>query len=331
MRSYLLASFAMLCFSLAPFAALAQDIHVQVSKQYKLSPDDAYHFPTIMNALDHAPDVPPGARLYIEIAPGTYAERIYVSHDRPRTTLVGIGKDPSDVVITAAQNVKTAQSTFFSETMEILADDFQADNLTVENAAGATGQALAVSVTADRTIFKRCRLLGYQDTVFAQYGRQYYTDTYISGAVDFLFGNAPAVFDHSEIHATAPGYLTAQGRTNATQPTGYVIVNSKLTHDAIPEGRSLLLGRAWRSYARVVIMHSEIAAGFDPRGWNNWGKDTKNIDYAEYENTGPGADTTGRVSWMHKLTAAEAQAYEPKNFLAGDDHWNPEAVAAKMP
>jgi pectinesterase len=309
----------------------AQDVHVQVSKEFKFSATDAYHFPTIMNALDHAPDVPPSARLYIHIAPGTYAERVYVSQYRPRTTLVGMGKDPSEVVITAAQNPKSSQSTFFSETMEVLAEDFQADNLTIENTAGPTGQALAVSVTADRAIFKHCRLLGYQDTLFAQYGRQYYTDTYISGAVDFIFGNAAAVFDHSEIRAIGPGYLTAQGRTSADQNTGYVILHSKITHDPIPEGRSLLLGRAWRPYSRVVIMHSQIDGGIDPKGWNNWDKDPEHIWYGEFDNTGEGAKLDGRVPWIHRMTAADAAPFEPRKFLSGNDRWDPEAVAAKMP
>ena len=76
--------------------------------------------------------------------------------------------------------------------------------MTFENTAGNTGQAVAAAVRADRAIFKNCRFLGHQDTLFADYGRQYYVDSYIEGGVDFIFGNATAVFDHSEIHANAP-------------------------------------------------------------------------------------------------------------------------------
>ncbi|WP_420239477.1 pectinesterase family protein [Telmatobacter bradus] len=311
-------------------AGQAEDVHVQVSPQYKMSASDSFHFPTIQNALDHAPDVAPGDRLYIHIAPGTYSERISVSNFRPRTTLLGMGSDPSKVVITAAQNVKTAQSTFFSETAEILAEDFQADNLTFENAAGNTGQALAITVTADRAIFKHCRFIGFQDTVYAEYGRQYYVDSYIEGAVDFIFGNAAAVFDKSEIHSTRGGFLTAQARTSPQQKTGYVILNSRVTADSGNDPRKILLGRAWRPYALTVFIHTDLPAAIDPRGWNDWDKDTKNIFYGEYENTGAGADPAGRVPWAHKLTAAEAKSFEPQNFLAGTDHWNPVAVAAKM-
>lgn len=322
--------FSVLLVAASVSAVYAADIHVQVGPQYKMTAGDDYHFPTIQNALDHAPDVAAGDRLYIHIAPGTYNERINVSPFRPRTTLVGMGTDPAQVVITAAQNNKTAQSTFFTETAEILAEDFQAENLTFANGAGATGQALAITVSADRAIFKRCRFLGYQDTIYAEYGRQYYVDSYIEGAVDFIFGNAAAVFDKSEIHSTRGGYLTAQARTNPQQKTGYVILNSRVIAESGSDGHKVLLGRAWRPYALTVFIHTELPAEIDARGWNDWNKDTKNIFYGEYQNTGAGADQAGRVPWAHKLTADEAKSFEPQNFLAGSDHWNPVAVAAKM-
>jgi pectinesterase len=173
----------------------AQDVHVKVSPEFKWDEAHRTTFPTIQNALDHAPEPGPNGRLFIEIVPGTYHERVYVSQLRPRTTLLGLGKDPSRIVISSAQNPASGQSTFFTETTEVLADDFQADNITFENTAGPTGPALAISVTADRAIFKHCRFIGFQDTLFANYGRQYYVDSYISGAVDFIFGNAAAVFD----------------------------------------------------------------------------------------------------------------------------------------
>ena len=66
----------------------------------------------------------------------------------------------------------------------------------------------------DRSIFKHCRFLGHQDTLFADYGRQYYVDSYIEGGVDYIFGNAAAVFDRDELHSNGPGFITAQSRTS---------------------------------------------------------------------------------------------------------------------
>ena len=148
-----------------------------------------------------------GGRVFIEIVPGTYHERVIVTQNHNNITLIGLGKSPSDVVITNSLNAKTAGGTFFTETMEINGTGFQADNITIENTAGNTGQAVAVANRSDRSIFKHCRILGHQDTLFADYGRQYYLDTYIEGTVDFIFGNAQAFFDHSELHELSPGYL----------------------------------------------------------------------------------------------------------------------------
>ena len=290
-------------------------------------------------ALDHHPFAGPGGRVFIEIAPGTYHERLNVTQNHANITLIGMGHRPEDVVITNSLNAKQAGGTFFTETVEVNGPGFEADNVTFENSAGNTGQAVAIVVRADRAVFKHCRFLGYQDTLFADYGRQYYVDSYIEGAVDFIFGDAAAVFDHSQIHASGPGYLTAQSRTSPDQPTGYVIVDSKVTTGAQenggPEGHrtGIFLGRPWRPYARVVFMRTELPAEIRPEGWNNWGKEAneKTSWFAELDNTGPGAATSSRATWAHQLSTKEGRLFEPKMFLAGRDHWNPVAAAAKLP
>lgn len=308
--------------------ALAQDVHVRVSPAAKANNHDV--FATIGMALGHAPEPGPNNRLYIHIAPGTYRERIYVSRLRPRTTLLGEGSDPSQVVITAGQNATSSQSTFFSETAEVLADDFQAANITFENTAGPTGQALAISVTADRAVFKHCRFLGDQDTLFADYGRHYYVDSYISGGVDFIFGNATAVFDRCEIHIIRPGYLTAQSRTSPKQTTGYVIRQSRVTSENLGD-QTFFLGRPWRQYSRVVFLDTHMPANLDPAGWHDWDQDPRDTFYGEYRSSGPGVRPKSRVPWAHQLTAEEASQYAPEVFLAGKDNWNPIAEAAKLP
>ncbi|MDQ0063000.1 pectin methylesterase-like acyl-CoA thioesterase [Paenibacillus harenae] len=63
------------------------------------------------------------------------------------------------------------------------------------------GQAVALYANADRLIARDVSLLGHQDTLYANNGRHYYVDSYIEGTVDFIFGNATAVFENSEIHS----------------------------------------------------------------------------------------------------------------------------------
>ena len=337
-RSFLVLEWV-LCCGMAAVSG-AQDVHVRVSPDVKTGIEGTTEFPTIQMAMDHHPFAgkkPDGktGRVFIEIAPGIYHERVIVTQNHTNITLVGMGKSPADVVITNSLNAKQAGGTFFTETVEINGDGFEADNLTFENSAGNTGQAVAAAVRADRAIFKNCRFLGHQDTLFADYGRQYYVDSYIEGGVDFIFGNATAVFDRSEIHANGPGYLTAQSRTAPDQTTGYVIINSKVTSGIAPDAprQTISLGRPWRPYSRVVYIHTELPANVIPEGWNTWGRpnETPLAFYAEFESKGPGANPTARVAWSHQLTAQQATQYRPRAFLAGRDHWNPIAAAAKLP
>jgi len=250
--------------------AYGSDVTVLVRPGAPLNGPDIY--PTIQNAVDHAPEATNQGRVIIRITPGVYKERVWVPQNRPNLTLLGLGTHPEDTVITSDHAAKSSGGTFFTETVEISGNGFQADNITFANSAGNTGQALAISVLADRAIFKHCRFLGYQDTLFANYGRQYYTDSYIEGAVDFIFGNATAVFDHVMIHAIAASYITAQSRLSANEPTGFIIRNSSITTAIEPsaakqeDGRKgVSLGRPWRSYSRVIF-HLPMSESLERRG-----------------------------------------------------------------
>ncbi|MGO8759586.1 MAG: pectinesterase family protein [Terracidiphilus sp.] len=338
--AWLLAGWGLAGFGAMQNAGHAQDVHVRVSPDVKTGIEGTTEFPTIQMAMDHHPsaglgrDGRPG-RVYIEIAPGVYRERVIVTENHRNITLVGLGKTPADVVITNSLNAKQAGGTFFTETVEIDGEGFEADNITFENTAGNTGQAVAAAVRADKAVFKHCRFLGHQDTLFADYGRQYYVDSYIEGGVDFIFGNAAAVFDRTEIHSNGPGYLTAQSRTSPKQTTGYVIVSSKVTSGIDPGAArdTISLGRPWRPFSRVVYIDTELPADVIPEGWNLWGRsgETPQAYYAEFHSTGPGANAAKRAPWSHQLTAREAAQFRPRAFLAGKDRWDPVAEAAKLP
>ena len=325
---------------------LAQDVHVHVSPASHGNTNSTDDFPTIQMAMDHAPEPGPApgkdgrpARLFLHISPGIYHERVVVTENRPRTTLLGEGPDPSAVIITAAMNARLAGGTFFTETVRVDAPGFEADNLTFENTAGDTGQAVALANRSDRSVIKHCRILGRQDTLFADFGRQLYLDNYIEGTVDFIFGNATAVFDHSEIRELSPGYLTAHSRTAPRQTTGFVILRSRITSSLDepspiqPQPARFFLGRPWRAYARTVVMETALPATLSPEAWSTWkgNNNDRTAFYAVYNNTGPGASTASLAPWTHQLTATEARQYLPENFLAGPDRWNALAEAQALP
>jgi pectinesterase len=273
------------------------------------------------HALDHAPILGPTERLIIEIRPGVYCERVRVPPDRPRVTF--LGKDAASTVITANMSAAAAGGTFFSAATDVSGAQFEAENITFENSFGAGSQAVAISVHSDRAIFRNCRFLGWQDTLYAASGRQYYKDCYIEGHVDFIFGNSAAVFDHCEIHSRGPGYIAAVSRTTPDMPAGFVFRECKLTGENT--GKGVFLGRPWRSYARVVFLGCWMGDHIRPEGWDNWGNpgNEKTAWFGERGSAGPGAEAAKRIPWAHSMSAAEASPFATGVFLRGADGWNP--------
>jgi pectin methylesterase-like acyl-CoA thioesterase len=301
-----------------PTANASQPIQVIVS------PDGSGDFQTIQQAIDHAPQERDG-RLVIAIRGGVYRERVVVPLDRPRVTFLGLGKDPSSTVITYDMSAAVAGGTFLSSTVDVEGAEFEASNLTIENSYGPGSQAVALSIHSDRAVLRHCRFIGWQDTLYAASGRQYYEDSYIEGAVDFIFGNAQAVFENCEIHSAGAGYITAQSRTTSDGTGGFVLNRCKLT--AAEAGKGVYLGRPWRPYARVVLLSTLMGSHIDPAGWREWHPgETHSLDtafYAEYDSSGPGGSPARREPHTRFLSASEAKQFETKNFLSSTDGWDP--------
>lgn len=287
-----------------------------------VDPSGAGDFKTVQMAIDHAPAYAADQRLVIELKPGRYHERVKIPQDRPRVTL--LGSDAAATVIEFSVGAKDVGGTFFSSVVEVNGAEFRAKNITFENSYGVGTQAVAISIHSDRVIFEKCRFLGWQDTLYAAMGRQYYRDCYIEGHVDFIFGNATAVFDHCEIHSKGAGFITAQSRTSPQQTTGFVFLDCKLTGENT--GKGVFLGRPWRPYSRVVYINCQMGGHILPEGWDNWNNNAANEKtawYGEIGSTGKGAGNRSRVSWAYPITPAQAAAFHPSVFLRGNDNWDP--------
>jgi pectinesterase len=295
-----------------------------------VSADGTADFPTIQRAVDHAP-LEGNGRLEIAIRPGVYHERVKIPQDRPRVSLIGLGNDPSAVMITYSMSAAAAGGTFFSAVVEVQGEGFQASNLTIQNSFGPGSQAVALTVYSDRAIVHDVRLLGWQDTLYAAAGRQYYSKCYIEGAVDFIFGDAQAVFENSEIRSVGDGYIAAESRKTPEGPQGFIFNKCKLTQGpaqgATPAKveKGVFLGRPWRPYSRVIYLDCWMDKHIRAEGWDNWSDaaNEKTAWFGEYNSTGPGANTTARAPWAHQLTEKDTAAYQTQIFLAGADGWNP--------
>ena len=300
---------------------------------------------TVQAAIDAAP-TGQTTPYRIFIKNGTYKEVVNVPSNKPFIQL--IGESVGRTIITFdnfSGKPMPGGGTFGtsnSATVTINATDFSAVNITFENTTGESPQALAINVNNDRASFKNCRFLGGQDTLLANNNgmRQYYLNCYIDGTVDFIFGNARAVFDYCVIYpkdrsSSGGSYITA-ANTKSPEPYGYVFRNCEITANT---GATLyVLGRPWqndqntadasKSRNQTVFLNTKMGSSINPVGWSTWdsGTNTSYINYAEFNSQNPDGsplNVSQRVSWSKQLTVTEAAVYSDANLFAG---WDPTAV-----
>lgn len=265
----------------------------------------------------------------IFIKNGIYNEKVLMPSWFTNVTIIGEDKDStiisyadysSKFISSDTIHNKERFSTFNSYTLRVQGNDISIENLTIRNAAGRVGQAVALHVDGDRFVIKNCKLLGNQDTLLtASEGREYFDHCYIEGTTDFIFGNATALFESCTIKSLLNSFVTAAS-TTTNQKFGYVFLNCQLI--AAPEATKVYLGRPWRANAKVVFMNCNLGSHIRNEGWENWGKKENETTayYAEYNNKGEGANTSNRVAWSHVLTKQEAKKYTLKNIYGS---WNP--------
>jgi len=207
-------------------------------------------------------------------------------------------------------------STFHTSTLLIEGNDFIAKNLTIQNVAGPIGQAVALSVNADRCYFENCNILGFQDTLYTagEGFKHYFKNCFIEGSTDFIFGEATVLFEDCTIHSKANSYITAAS-TPENQRFGYVFKGCKITSDE--NVTDVYLGRPWRIFAKTVFVNCELDKHIKKEGWHNWSKVAaeKTSFYAEYKCSGEGYHPESRVHWSHQLKKSQAKKYTIENIL----------------
>lgn len=295
------------------------------SQDAVVAADGSGDFTTIQAAIYGARYRPTGPPWIIHVKPGVYEERVYVQRERGNLRLVG--DDPKTTILTGKLHAHmpgpdgTEIGTFRTPTLQIDGGGFEIENLTIENAAGPVGQALALRADGDKLIFRNCRFLGWQDTLFLNRGRLYFEDCRIEGNVDFIFGGATVWFENCHLHFRKGGYLTAAS-TPSKQRYGFVFHRCRITGEP---GVRAYLGRPWRPYSMTAFLHTNMSEAVRPEGWNNWGnaENEKTTRYIEFNSSGDGANVDSRVKWAKQLTKAEAEEYTVTNVLGGEDGWNP--------
>ena len=279
--------------------------------------DASGDYSSIQEAINETKSFP-YQRVTIFVKEGTYYEKIKVHEWNTNISLIGESKE--NTIITyddyfGKMNLGR-NSTFYTYTLLIEAADFLVSNLTIQNTSGEVGQAVALSVFADRAVISNCNILGNQDTLYTsgEGNRQYFKDCYIEGTTDFIFGKATVLFENCTIHSKKNSYITAASTPEGVN-YGFVFKNCKLT--ANENTTEVYLGRPWRIYAKTVFMNCDLGSHIKVEGWHNWNKPEaeKTAFYAEFENTGKGFNPKSRVGWSHQLKKSEAKKYTIENIL----------------
>lgn len=287
--------------------------------------DGSARFTTIQDAVAAIAGGTPERPATIYVRKGVYREIVYVQREKRHVRLVG--EDPATTVLVYDLHGDRIGpdgrkvGTFRTATLTVDADDFTVESLTVRNDAGPVGPAVAVAVLGDRVLFRNCRLLGHQDTLFLDRGRHYFEGCEIAGTVDFVFGGATAWFERCDLRALGGGYLTAAS-TPPEAAFGFIFNACRVE---VAAGQTTYLGRPWRDHAAALFMASELGRGIRPEGWHDWDlpwrRETSR--FSEFGNRGPGAERSRRVGWSRELTAAAAGKITPAAVFDGCDGWDP--------
>ncbi|XHS78579.1 pectinesterase family protein [Burkholderiaceae bacterium UC74_6] len=314
---------------------------------------------TVQAALDALP-AKSDRRLRILVKPGTYRETVcvkdraafllYGEEDAAKTVIVdghynaeakaqGAPANPCEPVLNA-----TTWGTYGSASFAVFSSDAQFANLTIANDAmdkvrdgqgypagvGEAGgaQAVAFMTKGDKIQLQNVRLVGHQDTFFVRGpGRVFVDRSFISGDVDFIFGNATLVIDRSTILSRygrrAPGsggYLLAPS-TPAAAERGFLVTRSRLMGEPGLEPGSIRLGRAWDEgvpkgewktgspNGQALVRDSELGPHLGTVG-AGWGNSTSRRPYAA---SGPQAN---RFSEYRNAANIDREVLGPKNGWA---------------
>ncbi|KAK7273999.1 hypothetical protein RIF29_15068 [Crotalaria pallida] len=283
-----------------------------------VDPSGHGNFSSIQSAIDSIPS----NNMHwvsINVKAGTYREKVNIPDDKPYIILKGAGKRKTIVVW------DDHQSTSQSPTFATMADNIVVKCMSFRNSYnnpinGKRRQpAVAAMVSGDKTYFYRVGFFGLQDTLWDDQGRHYYKLCTIQGAIDFIFGAGQSLFQRCSISVIAAalepgliGFITAQGRINPGEANGFVFSNCHVFGNG-----STFLGRPWRRYSRVLFYNTNMTNVVEPRGWDPWsfaGEEDR-ITFSEYDNFGPGSNTSERVSWAKKLDLKTVKMMTSMNFI----------------
>ncbi len=300
---------------LAPVVSPAQEAATTGDYDIVVDRNGRGDFRNIQEAINSIRPFDPAGPTSVYIMDGLYKEKIVLPAHITGVRFTGQSAERTIITWDDHANIDK-MGTFRSYTFLVRGNDISFENLTIENAAEQLGQAVALHIEGDRVLLRGCRIVGNQDTIYTgrEGCRAYFEDCHIEGTTDFIFGPSTCWFERCDILCKKNSYITAASTPQHIE-FGYVFNNCTVR---LAQGVTrVYLGRPWRAWGMTLFMNCELPEGIPAEGWHNWGKpeNEETARYMEYNNSGAGADTSGRVGWAKELTRAEAKRFTLDNVM----------------
>jgi len=222
------------------------------------------------------------------------------------STLTPINFYAENLSLINAYNTDTTTTTTTYEpttngTCTVLAGPPQTYSYLYNNQFECGSQALAIWIESDQAVLNNVYTTSQQDTIYAgaistgggNSARQYWFRGKVTGDVDFIFGDAAAVFDHTTVYTTyhgntATGTETIEAQNKANQTggssdylSGYIMDGDIFTSQS-PGMTNLFFGRPYANYSTWVMLNSYVdqvnATGYT----TGLGPSLTDATYAEY-------------------------------------------------
>jgi len=289
--------------------------------RYVVATDGSGDYTSVQSALNACPD---NARSIVFVKNGTYNEQVTLGASTSTSTkLISlIGESYGGVIITHNQYRASSGSPTYADvcTVKLYANDFYAENITIQNTATA-GMAEALYTSGDRLTFKNCRLLGYQDTFRTKKGvRCYFKNCWIEGAVDFIYAGGTIFFDNCTLNCvkgggsiTAPEdrykYIPASSTTSGHDLNlEFIFRNCNITANSDVADNSFTLGRPWNINSGAYYLNCTLGSHIKAAGWATMSGNETTASFGEYnsmDKNGIPVSTSGRISWSFQLAKTD--------------------------
>ena len=272
-------------------------------------------------------------RVVILVKEGDYNEHLVVSS--PYISLIGEDSEKTRIYYDVKELAGGDMDKRCAVRIESTAHNFTAENLTFENTYNYLGDgtksnesADALSSDADNASYINVRILGYQDTLCANKGTQYYYKCYIAGNVDFIYGNEPrALFNDCKLvfryNANKnSGYVCAP-KTSADAAYGLTFYKCQVLSEDGCSGNKYYLARPWGADAYITWIDCYMGKILRANAANPYadmsGNSAKAARFYEYGSYGPGYAINANRSQISKKKADEMIKI---NYLG----WDPYSV-----